>query len=52
MPLKFLGPVCLCKQDHDWVDITTFGTPFRLILCQPCLAYRILERDDRERNPR
>ncbi len=33
--------VCLDKIEHaHWVDITTFGLPFRLYYCNTCTGFR------------
>lgn len=40
MSVRFVGPLCLCKAD-DVVDVTSFASPFRLIMCLDCIAYRL-----------
>jgi hypothetical protein len=40
--VRFIGPLCLCKHD-EYVDITTFAMPFRLLFCLrvDCGKYKI-----------
>jgi len=55
--VKFIGPMCLCKPCRNvclhkgrdkCIDLTTFSTPFSMLMCTRCWKYRMEWNDEKE----